>query len=113
MHFVKALFGPAAAAAMEPPFTLGDKRLLNALFSDAGLPGVTIATIAGAAAYPSVDAMIGAERACVWTLGGLLDEEQFRRLKLAAGQALEQFVRPHGSVVFAVPAHVVTYVAPA
>jgi SAM-dependent methyltransferase len=106
------MFGPATAAAMEPPFALGDTRLLATLFADAGLTGATIDTITGSATYPSVDAMIGAESACVWTLGGLLDEEQFSRLRLAAAAALEQFVRPDGSVVFDVPAHVVTYVAP-
>lgn len=97
---------------MEPHFALGDKRLLNALFADAGLQVVSIATLAGAAAYPSIAAMMGAERACIWTLGGLLDEQQFERLKRAASTALDPFVRPDGSVVYDVPAHVVTYVAP-
>lgn len=111
-RLLATLFGDSVAAAMEPPFTLGDKQDLGAVFADAGLPGVTITTVPGAAAYPSIDAMIGAERACIWTLGGLLDDAQFELLRREARTALDEFVQADGSVMFDVPAHVVSYVVP-
>lgn len=48
------------------------------------------------------------ERACVWTLGGLLDETQFERLRREAEDVLLPLVDASGMVVFAMPALLIT-----
>lgn len=56
----------------------------------------------------SIDALVSTERACVWTLGGLLDDTQFERLRRAAQCALLLFVDADGRVAFAMPELLIT-----
>jgi hypothetical protein len=58
--------------------------------------------------FQSIAALVSTERACVWTLGGILDEAQFARLLEAAKTALAPFVAADGKVVFDMPALVLT-----
>jgi hypothetical protein len=51
--------------------------------------------------------MISTERACVMTLGGLLDDKQCDRLMECARQPLAQFAGVDGKVAFAMPALVI------
>ncbi len=102
------LFGSAIADAMRPPFALGDEARLHALFVDAGVVDVTITTQHGTVRFASIDAMISTERACVWTLGGLLDADQFALLRHRAQQDLAAFAPADGGVAFDMPMHVVT-----
>lgn len=102
------LFGEKYADAMRPPFTLGDPRELERLFGDAGALDVKVATHSGQVRFASIDAMVCTERACVWTLGGLLDEHQFADLREAAQRSLQRFVQADGTVMFDCPAHIVT-----
>jgi hypothetical protein len=104
------LFGRGVADAMHAPFTLGDPVELRKLFVDAGAQEVEVEQHTGNVRFASIDAMISTERACVWTLGGMLDEQQFARLRQAASHALQPFVQRNGSVEFACPALIATWV---
>ncbi|MEZ5294308.1 MAG: class I SAM-dependent methyltransferase [Vicinamibacterales bacterium] len=104
------LFGSRYGDALRPPFALGDRYALRGLFVEAGAADVEAVTEPGVVRFASLDAMIATERACVWTLGGLLDEGQFARLREAAGPALAPWIRPDGAVEFDCPAHIVTAV---
>jgi len=50
---------------------------------------------------------VSTERACIWTLGGLLDDAQFDRLLHEARGVLAPFVQPDGSVAFEMPVLVI------
>lgn len=102
------LFGDRFADAMRPPFTLGDRTELRRLFADAGAAEVEVITQPGSAHFASIDAMVSTERACLWTLGGLLNDDQFAVLHQAAQYALRPFVQTDASVLFDCPAHIVT-----
>jgi ubiquinone/menaquinone biosynthesis C-methylase UbiE len=107
-RLLQRLFGSAIADAMRPPFTLGDQARLQALFADAGISAVDIETQHAPVRFDSIDALISTERACVWTLGGLLDAAQFERLRRNARQDLAAFAGLDGRVEFDMPMHVVT-----
>src|SRR3972149_4747585 len=52
-------------------------------------------------------ALVSTERACVWTLGGLLDADQFDRLLGEAEDSLRPFVTAEGTVAFVMPALII------
>jgi hypothetical protein len=97
----------AAAESLRAPYSLGDIRILAALFSDAGFPDVTISTLEGTARYPSVRYWMEADIRG-WTLSDALDDTQFEMLVTEAESALAEFVNSDGAVEFNSPAHVVT-----
>jgi SAM-dependent methyltransferase len=103
------LFGDDVAGAMQAPFTLGNRGELLRLFAGAGASGAEVRTHPGTVFFASIEAMISTERACVWTLGGMLDEQQFARLRQRAQGTLQRFVGSDGSVQFDCPAHIVTW----
>ncbi len=107
-ELLRELFGPDIADTMQAPFTLGDRTELLRLFAKAGAADAEVQTHPGTVRFASIDAMLSTERACVWTLGGLLDEQQFTQLRQHAQNALKPFVRSDGSVQFNCPAHLVT-----
>lgn len=107
-ELLQRLFGAEVADAMRPPFALGDRRVLRPLFEDARAIEVEITTHPGTVRFVSIDAMIATERACIWTLGGLLDSKQFVLLRRHAAQELQQFAGAGGAVAFGCPAHIVT-----
>lgn len=103
---LRELFGDEVAHAMRAPFTLGDRDGLQRLLAGTAAASVEVTTRPGIVSFTSIDAMIGTERACVWTLGGLLDEQQFGLLRQRARDVLQPFVRSDGSVQFDCPAHI-------
>lgn len=58
--------------------------------------------------FASTDALVSTERACVWTLGGLLDDAQFQHLRREAHSTLLPFVDAGGMVAFAMPAFLIS-----
>jgi len=102
------LFGHAVAEAFRAPFALGDARQLLALCRDAGIARPMVQRYDGTVRFKSIGALVSTERACVWTLGGLLDEAQFERLLEAADESLRPFAAADGSVSFGMPALVIT-----
>jgi SAM-dependent methyltransferase len=104
---LRELFGASIAGAMHAPFALGDRHELQRLLCGVGAAGVEVKSEPGIVSFASADAMISTERACVWTLGGLLNEQQFAQLRQRAPGVLQPFIRRDGSVQFDCPAQVV------
>ena len=101
-------FGPTVAAAFAAPFVLGDANGLLDLFAAAGLGGAQVSRHDGPVRFASIDALLAAERACAWTLGGVLDDGEFERLCVAAPDALRGHVDATGAISFSLPALIVT-----
>jgi SAM-dependent methyltransferase len=101
------LFGEQVAEAFRTPFLCGDPELLLSLCSDAGIANAKVERRDGAVRFASIKSLVSTERACVWTLGGLLDDAQFDRLLRAAEETLQPFVTRNG-VAFVMPALIVT-----
>lgn len=104
---LERLFGSDVANAFRAPFALGDADALRALCVKAGIERAEVKRHRGTVRFASIESLISTERACVWTLGGLLDDEQFERLLAEAERVLLPFV-VDGAVVFDMPALVVT-----
>jgi len=98
------LFGERVAAAFRAPFAIGDAALLAGLARQAGLAHADVRAASASVRFASIDALVSAERACIWTLGGLLDDAQFVRLLHEARRVLAPFSQPDGGVAFEMPA---------
>jgi SAM-dependent methyltransferase len=102
------LFGRVVGDAFRAPFVLGDRELLLAVAREAGISGAEVTRHKGKVRFASVAALVSAERACVWTLGGLLDDDQFARLLARAETSLKPHVAADGAIVFDMPALILT-----
>ncbi len=102
------LFGKPVGDALRAPFVLGDPEQLQEIARQAGLQDAQVARHNGTVRFKSIAALVSTERACVWTLGGVLDDDQFERLLDEAESALKPFVVDDGSIVFDMPALIVT-----
>ena len=100
---LQTLFGDRVAAAFRAPFAIGNAELLAGLARQAGLAHAEVLRRSAGVRFASIDALVSAERACIWTLGGLLDDAQFERLLREARRALAPFVQRDGSVAFQMP----------
>ncbi|MCP5152849.1 MAG: methyltransferase domain-containing protein [Ectothiorhodospiraceae bacterium] len=98
------LFGPGVADAFRAPFALGDRARLLALARSAGLDQAEVSVHSGTVRFASIDDLVGAERACAWTLGGLLDEAQLDTLLAEARVSLRPYADADGRVTFDMPA---------
>ncbi len=105
---LELLFGDDVANAFRAPFVLGDAKLLHALCATAGIERAEVKRHRGTVRFASIEALISTERACVWTLGGLLNEDQFGRLLEEAKRVLATFATASGEVSFDMPALIVT-----
>lgn len=104
------LFGDEVAQAFRAPFSCGSRELLLSLCAEAGIDTAQVERRDGTVRFDSISALVATERACVWTLGGLLDEAQFASLLREAEESLQPFVSGGGDVVFSMPALIVTAV---
>jgi len=102
------LFGDRVADAFRAPFVLGDPRLLLSLCADAGIFNAKVMQHEGMVRFASIQSLVSTERACVWTLGGVLDDAQFTQLLKESEQALRPFVASDGTLAFVMPALIVT-----
>jgi ubiquinone/menaquinone biosynthesis C-methylase UbiE len=105
---LQRLFGPPVADAFRAPFVLGDEAALLALCDQAGIVDANVARREGAVRFASIDDLVSTERACVWTLGGLLSDAQFEQLLAAAQRELLPFTEADGKVAFTMPALLIT-----
>jgi SAM-dependent methyltransferase len=105
---IERLFGNSVADAFRAPFVLGDPELLLSLCADAGIANAKVTRHEGTVHFASIESLLYAERMCVWTLGGLLDDAQFELLLKEAEQALQPFVTADGAIAFDLPALIVT-----
>ena len=107
-ELLQRLFGPAIAEAFRAPFALGDRSTLRSIWDQAGVGNVRIMRSDGSVRFESIEQLVSAERACVWTLGGLCDGRQFDLLLKEAEESLRPFAGADGSVAFTMPALVST-----
>ncbi|MBE0626366.1 MAG: methyltransferase domain-containing protein [Burkholderiales bacterium] len=103
-RLLERLFGKRIADAFRAPFVLGDAARLGALCAEAGIGNARILRHDGTARFASIDALVSTERACVWTLGGLLDDAQFELLLREAQKVFRPYVDAAGKVAFTMPA---------
>ncbi len=108
---LQRLFGKQIAAGLRAPFVLGDLAELRALFAEAGMPDVQVATEVGTARFPSIESWVHTD-VKGWTLADLIDDAQYQVLLRAAQVELKRFARPDGTVGFASPAHIVRATKP-
>jgi hypothetical protein len=73
----------------------------------AGIVAAEVTRRAGTVRFASTASLVSTERACVWTLGGLLDDAQFEHLRREAETAFQPFAATDGSVAFDMPALVI------
>ena len=102
------LFGEPVAQAFRAPFSCGDRLRLRTLCDDAGITQAKITQHDGPVHFDSITSLVSTERACVWTLGGLLNSAQFDRLLDEAEETLQPFVTDDGKVTFNMPALIIT-----
>lgn len=104
---LQELFGRSVADAFCRPFSLGNETKLATLCEQAGIRGARIVRECGTVRFESIDALVSTERACAWTLGGLLDDAQFERLRIAAASAFAACVAADGRLHFDMPALII------
>ena len=107
---LRRLFGEPAAAALLAPFTLGTPERLETVVAPT-FPDVEIVELSGTARFASIDAWVHTD-VRGWTLAGMIDDEEFRRLRHAARSELVEFADDMGRVSFAAPAIVAMARAP-
>ncbi len=105
---LRRLFGDSVADAFNAPFVLGDPQLLLSLCADSGIFNAKIMRHEGMVRFESIRSLVSTERACVWTLGGILDDAQFEQLLKASEKALRPFLTADGTLAFAMPVLIVT-----
>jgi SAM-dependent methyltransferase len=101
--------GDWAADALRAPFCVGDRAQLRDVLSGS-FAEVTVHHRDGEARFASLDDWLYTEIRG-WTLAEHIDDEQYERLRRAAGTRLARFVTGDGSVRFAAPALIATAVA--
>lgn len=106
-ELLQRLFGVAVADALRAPFVLGDPARLGGLCGEARIAGAEITRRDGSVRFGSIGDLVSTERACVWTLGGILDDSQFDRLEHEAEVSLRPFQAADGTVAFTMPALIV------
>jgi SAM-dependent methyltransferase len=106
-RLLRRLFGEEVADAFGAPFALGNPDRLAATAAEAGMSGARVERREGAVRFDSIRDLVSTERACVWTLGGLLDDAQFERLAAESETVLAPFRQADGRVVFTMPALII------
>jgi ubiquinone/menaquinone biosynthesis C-methylase UbiE len=106
------LFGNDVAQAFRAPFTSGDRQRLQALCEAAGITDAKVIRHDGPVRFASIQSLVATERACAWTLGGLLDDMQFERLAIEAEEAFQPFITQLGEVEFNMPTLIITATKP-
>lgn len=98
------LFGKEVGNSFRAPFVLGDPEELRRIAEEAGIKGAGVEERFGSVRFSTIDELVSTERACVWTLGGILDPEQFDTLLQESKKVLQPFTGPDGRVTFDMPA---------
>ncbi len=111
-ELLQRLFGAEVADGFRAPFRLGCREELARLCRHAELPRFEVSRRDGNASFASVKAMVAAEGACVWTLGGRLDANRLERLEREAEESLAPFVGGDGRLEFCAPILVVDATRP-
>jgi SAM-dependent methyltransferase len=107
-ELLQRLFGATVADAFRAPFSLGERSRLRSLCEQAGIRNAAVARADGTVRFRSIEQLVATERACVWTLGGMLDNGDFERLLEEAEESLQPFITADRTVAFGMPALVIT-----
>jgi len=107
-ELLQQLFGNEVAQAFRAPFSSADKQQLMSLCLEAGMTNAKLMRHDGPVHFTSIQSLVATERACVWTLGGLLDDVQFERLYEEAEEVFQPFLTAKGEVEFNMPALIIT-----
>jgi len=110
---LRRLFGDSVADAFGAPFAMGDVPTLEAHARAAGLPDAEVVRMEGEVRFHSIADLVSTERACAWTLGGVLDDGQFARLAHESETVLAPFRDAAGRVRYTMPALVIQAEKPA
>jgi ubiquinone/menaquinone biosynthesis C-methylase UbiE len=102
------LFGKSIGDAFRAPFVLGNPETLLGFARKAEISNSEVAQHNGQVRFKSIASLVSTERACVWTLGGLLSADQFARLLEESETELTPFVLNDGSVQFDMPVLILT-----
>jgi SAM-dependent methyltransferase len=109
IELLERVAGRAAADALRAPFVLGDRDELVALFADAGVASVEVATHEGTARFPSLRVLVEADlRGWLPLMGVVLAEAEIAHILEEAERVLGKYVGTDGTVSFATSAHIVT-----
>lgn len=101
------LFGSEVGDAFRAPFSLGDAGQLREICRQAGIADADVVPRNGKVRFGSIEALVSTERACVWTLGGVLTDLQFERLLKGSETALSPFVIDGGTIEFDMPSLII------
>lgn len=101
------LFDKEVGDAFRAPFSLGDAGRLHEICNQAGIADADVIQRNGKVRFKSIDALVSTERACVWTLGGVLTGEQFERLLKESETALKPFVVDGETIEFDMPSLII------
>jgi SAM-dependent methyltransferase len=107
-ELLRSLFGNRVGDAFRAPFLLGDAEALLSLCAEAGIFGAKVTQHHGTVRFASIRALVSTERACVWTLGELLDDAQFEQLAKESEKVLRPFAAADGTLAFAMPSLIIT-----
>ena len=105
-------FGHEVAEGFRQPFRGGDPDWLRQVCDQAGLTAARIQRRDESARFASAAEFVQAEGSCIWTLGGVLDENQLQRLATDAEESLAPFREPDGTVNVVLPCLVITAMRP-
>jgi hypothetical protein len=89
VNLLKRLFGTQVADALRAPFALGNPDLLRGMLADAGARKATIETADITAHFPSLEGWVQTD-VKGWTLGDMIDDDQYQTLLKAAREELSQ-----------------------
>ncbi len=103
------LFGRDIGDAFRAPFVLGDPDRLQEIAREAEIAHATVERRTGTVRFASVADLVSTERACAWTLGGILDGDQFDRLLRESETELAPFLTAEGAVAFDMPALILRF----
>lgn len=103
-RLLDGLFGEEVGNAFRAPFVLGRAEDLKRIAAAAGIEDASVEERNGTVRFQTIAELVATERACVWTLGGILDEDQFDLLKRESEEALRPFTDNDGFVRFDMPA---------
>jgi ubiquinone/menaquinone biosynthesis C-methylase UbiE len=101
------LFGRQVGDAFRAPFSLGDAGQLHEICREADIEDAEVVERNEKVRFKSIDAMVSTERACVWTLGGVLTDDQFEQLLEESEIALKPFVTGGGAIEFDMPSLII------
>jgi SAM-dependent methyltransferase len=103
------LFGRDIGEAFRAPFVLGRDNVLREIAGTAGIERASIQRATGTVRFRSIADLVSTERACAWTLGGLLNQDQFEHLLREAETELAAWTTVEGRIEFDMPALILSF----